>query len=168
MSLNYLHAVFTASIKGSARKLVLCAMANLADEEGCCYPSNPYLQGITSLNEKTIRRSIHELIARGYLEDTGERKGRTKQVIVYKIKSETLPNLVPFNKSKTTKITGKDYQNREGKDYQNREADTKRDTKETQQVYFVNEFGVSEYTRTEDKDQIAENRRKWREMQGLA
>ena len=65
------------------QKLILPSMADRADEDNRCYPTNARLQADTGLNRKTIQKCINLLIERGLISDSGQRSGRTKQVIVY-------------------------------------------------------------------------------------
>ncbi|MFC6628635.1 helix-turn-helix domain-containing protein [Acinetobacter beijerinckii] len=67
------------------KKLVLLSMADRADEQHCCYPSTGRLAEDCQINKKTLFKILEELISDGVIFDTGERKGRTKQVIVYRL-----------------------------------------------------------------------------------
>jgi hypothetical protein len=60
-------------------------MCNYADEFGICYPSVAALGSDTAQDRKTVIANIHSLVAGGYLKDTGERRGQTRQVIVYQL-----------------------------------------------------------------------------------
>ncbi|NOE09437.1 ATPase [Vibrio cholerae] len=60
-------------------------MADRADEDHCCFPSIPRLEKDTGLNRKTILSGIKKLVECGVLKDTGEKRGRTMRVIVYKL-----------------------------------------------------------------------------------
>ncbi len=72
-----------APVRPSAIKLVLLSMADRADEHNNCFPSVRRLEADTELNRKTIISALSWLKEVRLIEDTGERKGRTKQVIVY-------------------------------------------------------------------------------------
>ena len=93
MSTHYLNAAFSSLIKPSATKFVLVALADYANELGESYPSIETLENKTCQDRKTIMQSISRLIDAGCLSDTGERKGRTKQIPVYRINIEELKNL---------------------------------------------------------------------------
>ena len=67
------------------KKLVLLSMADRADEQHCCYPSTTRLAEDCGVDRKTVFKVLDELIQDGLISDTGERKGRTKQVIVYRL-----------------------------------------------------------------------------------
>lgn len=80
------------------KKLVLLSMADRADEQHCCYPSTGRLAEDCQINKKTLFKILEELIEEGVIFDTGERKGRTKQVIVYRLigvqgREQTVPTL---------------------------------------------------------------------------
>lgn len=80
------------------KKLVLLSMADRADEQHCCYPSTTRLAEDCQINKKTLFKILDELILDGVIFDTGERKGRTKQVIVYRLigvqgREQTVPTL---------------------------------------------------------------------------
>lgn len=74
-------------VKHSTAKFVLLVMANRADDEMVCWPSTADLAEQTAQDRKTVQENIRRLREWGYIEDTGERKGATKQVIVYRLKT---------------------------------------------------------------------------------
>ena len=76
---------WSLDIKPASLKLLLLAMADRADEDHCCFPSIPRLEKDTGLNRKTILSGIKKLVECGVLKDTGEKRGRTMRVIVYKL-----------------------------------------------------------------------------------
>lgn len=49
-------------------KFVLVTMADLADQDGKCYPSIAYISGVTGLGDSTVRRHLHVLAEVGLLE----------------------------------------------------------------------------------------------------
>ena len=83
------------------KKLVLLSLADRASEDHCAYPSVARLVEDTEMDRKTVLKIIDELIEDGLIIDTGERKGRTKQVKVYQLLGvngrETVPSRVHFN-----------------------------------------------------------------------
>ncbi len=84
--------VFAQDIKPSSRKFILLALADcMNDEEGCAYPSVCTLELKTCLDRKTVIEGIQDLISQGYLIDTEQRVGRTKQVRVLRLNG--LPSL---------------------------------------------------------------------------
>jgi hypothetical protein len=101
-------------IRPSSLKFLLVACADVTPENGRTYPSVAYLSEITQQNRKTVLRGLARLVERGFLADTGERKGRTNQVIVYSLQWETnspkkgtVPmGTGPKTESKSTVFTG--------------------------------------------------------------
>lgn len=67
------------------KRLVLLSLADRAGEDHICYPSVKRLSDDTNLDRKTVLKIIAELIEDGLITDTGERKGQTKQVKVYRL-----------------------------------------------------------------------------------
>ena len=51
----------------STDKLVLLMVANLADENGFCFPSYAYLARVTEMSERSVQRSIQRLCSAGFL-----------------------------------------------------------------------------------------------------
>jgi pyocin large subunit-like protein len=84
MSLELMAQIFKIDIRPSAKKFVLLAMADNA-RDGICWPCIKEISEKTSLNRKTVIKSIDDLKNDGYLTDTKERKGRSGQVRVYQI-----------------------------------------------------------------------------------
>ena len=66
----------------STRKFVLVALADAADDHGVCYPSIAHIIEKTSLDRKTVLDCMAELKASGFITETGEMKGKTKQIPV--------------------------------------------------------------------------------------
>jgi DNA-binding transcriptional MocR family regulator len=70
----------------SAQKFVLLVLAKRAkNEQGESYPSIPSICNDTSLDKKTVIKALKELCDQGFITDTGNRSGLTKQVVVYKV-----------------------------------------------------------------------------------
>ncbi len=82
------------------KRLVLLSLADRAGEDHTCYPSMKRLENDTRIERKTVLKIIAELIQDGLIADTGERKGITKQVKVYKLIGingrETVPKVEQF------------------------------------------------------------------------
>ncbi|MGN5765109.1 helix-turn-helix domain-containing protein [Acinetobacter calcoaceticus] len=82
------------------KRLVLLSLADRAGEDHTCYPSMKRLENDTQIERKTVLKIIAELIQDGLIADTGERKGVTKQVKVYKLIGingrETVPKVEQF------------------------------------------------------------------------
>lgn len=82
--------------------VVLLSMADRASEDHTCFPSINRLASDCRMNRKSVIKIIAELIEDGLISDTGERKGRTKQVIVYRLngvsgREETVPTTEPLD-----------------------------------------------------------------------
>lgn len=89
MSIEIISKVLKLDVKPSSCKFVLVALANCAnDEDRTCYPSVKYLCDATSQDRKTVLENLKKLKNMGLISDTGNRKGFTGQVIVYKIITE--------------------------------------------------------------------------------
>lgn len=69
----------------SSAKFVLVVMANLADKNMTCWPSYRHLTEATAQDVKTVQVGLRRLREDGFIVDTGERKGSTGQVIVYRL-----------------------------------------------------------------------------------
>lgn len=83
------------------KRLILLSLADRAGEDHCAYPSMKRLEKDTGIERKTVLKIIAELIDDGFILDTGERKGVTKQVKVYKLRGingrETVPIVGQLN-----------------------------------------------------------------------
>jgi hypothetical protein len=77
-------AMDRATISASER-MTLVAYAAHADDDGRTYPSHALLRRETSLNRKTLSAAVATMLRRGWLVDTGERKGVTQRVRVYRM-----------------------------------------------------------------------------------
>ncbi len=64
---------------------ILNVMAFRANKLGICWPSIASLKESTSLDRKTIQKSIQILISKKIIILTGEKTGKTKSVPVYKL-----------------------------------------------------------------------------------
>lgn len=67
------------------KRLILLSLADRAGEDHCCYPSMQRLEKDTGLERKTVLKIIAELLEDELIADTGERKGSTKRVKVYRL-----------------------------------------------------------------------------------
>lgn len=86
MSVEAITWALSQPVKHSSAKFVLTVMANYADADFVCWPSAALLSEQTAQDRKTVLENMRRLRDLGYLEDTGERKGTTKQVVVYRLK----------------------------------------------------------------------------------
>src|SRR5688500_5496990 len=74
-AMNWAREVRTGS---PVLKAVLLAVANYADADGSCWPSQERIAHDTELGERTVRRSLAELEAMGLLRREERRSDRTK------------------------------------------------------------------------------------------
>ena len=83
----------------SSAKLVLLAMAeNTRRHEELAFASIAALCEFGDLNRKTVISAITFLEAAGFITDTGQRTGQTKQIKIYKMNLERVPETVPSQK----------------------------------------------------------------------
>jgi hypothetical protein len=104
----------------------LVALSNFANDEGCCYPSIETLEKMTSMNRKTIISALDALETEGWIEFTGECKGPTARVKVYRLRfertgedpksheAEPAPETQTAPSNSAENGTVKQYQNRNG------------------------------------------------------
>jgi hypothetical protein len=85
VSVEAISWAFQQFVPHSSAKFVLVAMANHADADMRCWPSSAHLCSQTAQDRKTVQANLARLREWGYLIDTGERRGTTKQVIVYQL-----------------------------------------------------------------------------------
>lgn len=109
----------------SSAKFVLVAMANLAGDGMTCWPSMQYLSNATCQDRKTVLEGIKRLREAGFIADTGDRKGATKSVVVYRLSN-------PNNGTATA------YESAEEKD----ESDTEIGTAKQSQIRSSTENGA--------------------------
>lgn len=78
----------------SSSKLVLMGLASCASSDHCAFPSIKWLCEFSELDRKTVIEALKRLTAGLFplIKDTGERKGRTKQVKVYRLASYEAQN----------------------------------------------------------------------------
>ena len=124
MSVQAMTWAFRQKMKSSI-KFVLITLCDYADAENRLWPSISDLVEKTCMDRKTIMAAIDTLEKNGYLIDTGERRGRTKQVKVYFVDTNSTGNgtvkecqkrnstengTVPDFPSKSTVFPAKEYQ----------------------------------------------------------
>lgn len=105
----------------SSRKLLLIYLASYTDANHECWPSQTLISEETELDRKTIIDALAFLTSGDFplIEDTGRRKGRTKQVKVYRLASfyaehartdpdaQTVPKAEQFRKRNSSVIPRK-------------------------------------------------------------
>lgn len=87
---------FAQPVSKSSAKFVLVAMANLVGADGVCWPSGKHLVEATGQDIKTVEAGLKRLREAGYITDTGERRGVTGQVIVYRLNTPEFGGLKPL------------------------------------------------------------------------
>ncbi|MGE4370807.1 MAG: hypothetical protein AB7E12_14130 [Burkholderiaceae bacterium] len=86
MSVEAINWAFQQPIRPSTAKFVLVALANNAGgQDFIAWPSIAYISSVTGQDRKTVCAGLNLLREEGFIEDTGERKGATKQVIAYRL-----------------------------------------------------------------------------------
>ncbi|WP_438272198.1 helix-turn-helix domain-containing protein [Serratia fonticola] len=85
MSIDALNWAKKTKTGKSSAKLVLTWLADMCGADLCAFPSIAALAEVTELDKKTVQASLQHLIAMGLIEDTGERRGRTRQIPVYRL-----------------------------------------------------------------------------------
>jgi hypothetical protein len=93
MSFAALAIISKMKLGSAAEKLIALAYADRHNEEtGCAYPSIAALCEFSSLNRKTVVAAVGRLEAAGLLSDTGDRRGETKQIKVYRLNIDSAEN----------------------------------------------------------------------------
>ena len=97
----------TKQITGSSTdKLVLLMVANLADENGFCFPSYAYLARVTEMSERSVQRSIQRLCHVGLLKKQKRFNGEGQTSNGYTVIMET-DNVSPTPRQNGTGATDK-------------------------------------------------------------
>lgn len=76
---------FSARVGRASEKFILVCLANYADDDGICFPSQAAIAEATALDRKTVIAGLRRLVQVGALSDTGERRGGTRQIAVMKL-----------------------------------------------------------------------------------
>lgn len=90
MSYDAIRWAMAQQVGKSSTKFLLVAMADCVNSDGArfvCWPSCRHLAEVTGQDVKTVEAGLRRLREMGAIEDTGERKGVTGQVIVYRLKT---------------------------------------------------------------------------------
>lgn len=77
------------------------------------WPSIKWLTEWTDLNRKTIITALQDLEAAGFITDSGERKGATKQVKAYRLNIETVPKAERSQKRNSSEKSREQSQKRD-------------------------------------------------------
>lgn len=88
MSIEAVSWALAQSISPSSAKFVLVVLGNCANGDSrLAHPSVAHLAEATGQDRKTVIAGLHKLREMGFIEDTGERRGTTGQVVVYRLKN---------------------------------------------------------------------------------
>lgn len=93
----------------ASAKFLLIAMAdcvNADSEELLCFPSIAHLSKVTDMDPKSVKANLVKLRELGFIEDSGDRKGKTGRVITYRLKSpEALPPQTTSDEPQSAQIS---------------------------------------------------------------
>ena len=67
MSMQAIAAAFGVTDIGANRKFILVMLANYADSDGQCWPSQEMLGAATELTDRTVRTALKELEEKGLI-----------------------------------------------------------------------------------------------------
>ena len=109
MSVEAITWALSQPVARSSAKFVLVALANCANSDMECWPSVGYLCGATAQDRKTVLENMKRLVALGVIKATDERRGATRQVVVYRLLTEVTPALV--NSTKVGTVASKKPEN---------------------------------------------------------
>lgn len=92
MSNFLLNQAWSVTVSSPTAKLVLVRLADRADAEGVCWPTQATLQAETQLSESTVRRALAELIRDGHVSvvHRSRRPGVGKGAALYRVHPELL------------------------------------------------------------------------------
>jgi hypothetical protein len=114
MSSEALAWAFKQDCPSSSVKFTLVALCECANyQTGRIYPSVAHITEITGQNRKTIIANIAELERLGFIADTGERAGATRQIKVYQAALGTVPKAEPSQKRNSSENGVKQSQKRD-------------------------------------------------------
>lgn len=83
MSLEAVTWALQQPLSDTGTKLVLVAIANLADKQHRCFPGRAHLAAVTGQETDKVADDLRALRASKLLADTGERAGPSKRAIVW-------------------------------------------------------------------------------------
>lgn len=96
----------------SGAKLVLLGLAECANRtDARAFPSLAELVEFSSLDRKSVIANLDKLEAGGFIRDTGERVGRTRQIKVYTLSLQSVPETEPSQKRNSTVNSAKSTKN---------------------------------------------------------
>lgn len=103
MSVHALSWAFKQDIRPSARKFILVALANYADEEGVCYPSQKTLASATGQSERSVREHLAGLEEDGIIVRVQRRRenGTWRSDCFQIVQVDSQPDFFPDNGEQT-------------------------------------------------------------------
>jgi hypothetical protein len=114
MSSEALAWAFKQECPSSSVKFTLVALCECSNyQTGRIYPSIAHITEITGQNRKTIIANIAELERLGFIADTGERVGTTKQIKVYQAALTTVPKAEQSRERNSSENAPKQSQKRD-------------------------------------------------------
>ncbi|HDL6510098.1 TPA: helix-turn-helix domain-containing protein [Yersinia enterocolitica] len=85
MSLETYNWAINVRVGNAAAKSVLKVLADRAGADHLAFPSIASIVFDTELDKKTVQKHLHYLADKGLIEDSGERRGATRRVIVWRL-----------------------------------------------------------------------------------
>ena len=122
MSVRAIDWVFRQTGIRASDKFVLAALADNANDDGRAWPATITTARKTGQDRKTVVAALDRLERAGWIKDTGERAGRTKQIKIYRLRwanerkessqiRDSLPNEgSQIRDGEGSQISGKAYQ----------------------------------------------------------
>lgn len=83
MSLEAVNWALQQPVADTGTKLVLVAMAHLADKQHRCFPGRGHLAEVSGQAPEKVAEDLAALRAAKLLADTGERGGRTGRAVIW-------------------------------------------------------------------------------------
>lgn len=83
MSFRYTRAVRAVKSITAVEQHMLFFLADMADNDGCCFPSQQFIAAGTFMGERTVRRTLRSLEKKGLIRRTkkSSQDGRQSDVI---------------------------------------------------------------------------------------
>jgi hypothetical protein len=106
MSRDALKWAGVQAVGRSTAKLVLLGLAKCANNDGLAWPGVDYLADFSGVLARTVRKELRHLRAGGWIEDSGERRGKTRQIKVWRLRINE--PVLPFFGKAREKFNGVD------------------------------------------------------------
>lgn len=111
MSVAVMSLVWGSTVKGSNRRHVLLAMANVADDDGICWPGYTWLAEQTDLSRRTVIRMVEDLQAEGWVVKDNSRYTREGDqdtnlylINVEKLRANQRPRKSPSDQERAARL----------------------------------------------------------------